>query len=581
MDGFARLRQKLYLQRSGDLFEDAYNSAAGLGRALIGTAADEKRLRDTFLAAALRYSDDSEPILELIPSIGTNPYFDRYLSDALRQHPDVHQEAEQLITGLAGRADDPTPFDSVLIGAGVNTKYEPQGQDGGLGHPVRVIQCMFHGDPARSGRGNSGGIAILLTELGTAMAEHAGGVVTLVHYNNCTASYRFLEKEGVASNHTIIRMAACLQDETSMGFLLGRNDLRLALVKLIRKFVLTGKIFHVRFLDDASLEVARLVSEVDGRLVATITPDPHRQVCDAEGCIRTFDTAAGLEILNKVLIGDELVERAHGLLAIGKQTIQKVLLQYYPQLEDTRGRLMAGIDEGVRVTMEDGKLDLRDLLTRGTPGYRLALETVERPAILSVGRLAEIKNQVSLVEAWSRDAWRTHNLVLVGGDLENPSAEEREIIGRIRSVLEARTALAGRFCHLPGAANTIIRQIQAAFAGRSPQGGYDIYICPSRKEEFGLSILEAMAAGMIVCAPILGGAGTYIRHGVNGFLIDTRTASAIAAELTATVLAENLHGERVERIRENARATIARDYSVERIAGEFAHFYTEVMHGRS
>jgi glycosyltransferase involved in cell wall biosynthesis len=208
----------------------------------------------------------------------------------------------------------------------------------------------------------------------------------------------------------------------------------------------------------------------------------------------------------------------------------------------------------------------------------LAPAEIERPVLLSVGRLAPIKNQGALVDAWSRGVYKTHNLVLVGGDLENPSAEEKVIIDGIRSVLDVRRDLKGRFCHLPGTSNAIIRKIQAAFAARRLQNGSDVYVCPSRKEEFGLSILEAMAAGMIVCAPISGGAGSYIRHGVNGFLIDTRSASTLTTELSATALAPDLRGDRAEQIRENARATIARDYSIERISKEFARFYAGLPH---
>jgi len=607
MDAFARLRQRIYLERSGDPLQDARHSISELGQALLGNAAVDPAIRATLLAAALRRSDDPRPVLELLPQTGTNLYFDRYLADALYEHPAAHEQANSIVAELTREAKDLLPFERLLTGAGVRTgpagtdrtdlpdrtkepartdgpiradippPDETARGDGALDHPVALVQCMFHGDPARSGRGNSGGIATLLRDLGSTMSDEVGGVATLVHYNECTATYPFREVEPVSPTHSIVRMRLGLPEESARGFLAGRNDLRRAFARVVNRFGLANSIFHVRFLDDASLEVARQTVRMGGRLVATITPDPHRRICGEDGEIRAFDIGTGLEILNKVLIGDELVERAHGILAIGRDTIQKTLLDYYPQLEDTRGRSMTGIDEGVRIVADGGDPDLDRLFTRTAPEHRLAPDMLGRPAILCVGRLAEVKNQVALVEAWSRGAHQTHNLILIGGDLENPSAEEADLITRIRSVVDGRQELRGGFCHLPGTPNATVRQIQVALANRDSAGGPDLYVCPSLKEEFGLSILEAMAAGMIVCAPINGGAGTYIRHGVNGFLIDTRTALTIAAELAATGLDPALRGDRAERIRANARETVAAGYSMERIAARFARFYAGVQ----
>ena len=55
-----------------------------------------------------------------------------------------------------------------------------------------------------------------------------------------------------------------------------------------------------------------------------------------------------------------------------------------------------------------------------------------------------------------------------------------------------------------------------------------IYVCASDKEEFGLAIVEALAAGLVVVAPQRGGPRTYIDHGRNGVLCDTASVPAIA-----------------------------------------------------
>ena len=54
-------------------------------------------------------------------------------------------------------------------------------------------------------------------------------------------------------------------------------------------------------------------------------------------------------------------------------------------------------------------------------------------------------------------------------------------------------------------------------------------MCASLKEEFGIAILEAMAAGLVVVAPDGGGPATYVDDGVTGVLADTSSPEALAA----------------------------------------------------
>ncbi len=64
---------------------------------------------------------------------------------------------------------------------------------------------------------------------------------------------------------------------------------------------------------------------------------------------------------------------------------------------------------------------------------------------------------------------------------------------------------------------------------RDVVGSSGAYVCGSPKEEFGLAIVEAMAAGLPVVAPLAGGPATYVEDGVTGALVDTSDAAAIAA----------------------------------------------------
>ena len=589
MNEFAELRHKIYLERTGEPCGDYRNVVRRLGRALLGdqpSAEAELTLR----AAELSGSEHGHEIFDLIQYAGTSRYFDRYVADAVAMYPSFK---DRVLTALGelplsdGGEDRTRRLQTLIRAATARSTDERRDakrrshEDGApqVEHDVSLVQCMFHGDPAQSGRGSSGGIATLLTELGNAVPGSAGGVVTLVLYDTARSTYPLTPVERVTDTHSIVRIPVELSAAAApVGFVEAREIIEEAVVAGLSRHGVRPDVVHVRFLDDASLAAGRAAARLGARLVVTVTPDPHRQVCDAAGRIRSLPEDLGLEYLNKIMIGDELIRRAHGLLAIGSDTIQRELWPYYPQLEDTRGRVVAGIDEGVRTAVPDIDIDVETLLTEAAPTHRIDPDVLEHPTILTVGRLATVKNQGALVRAWAQDAWREYNLVLVGGDLENPSADEAAMMDRITEAVSGRAELAGRFCHLPGMPNAKIRMLQGFFAERSRNGQADVYVCPSLKEEFGLSILEAMASGLVVYAPLRGGAGSYIRHGVNGFLIDTQSDRSIADELESTLLATGMTSERARLIGERAAETVRNRYSVERIGEEFAAYYERVKH---
>jgi glycosyltransferase involved in cell wall biosynthesis len=283
-----------------------------------------------------------------------------------------------------------------------------------------------------------------------------------------------------------------------------------------------------------------------------------------------------MEYLNKVLVGDEIVSLANGVLAIGRDAVNRELLPYFPQLEDTRSRAVAGIDEGVNMTPPRAEIDVDAMMTSGGL-HRIAADMLGRPTILCVGRISPVKRQCELLAAWASSGWKTHNLVVVGGDTEHPTEDELAGFECFARVVSSRAELVGRFCHLAAAPNEVVRAIQRHFAVRRRKGPhFDVYVCPSLKEEFGLSIVEAMAGGMVVCAPIAGGARNYIRHGVNGFLIDTSSVPALGEEILATVIGGHLVAQQAEAIGRNGAETIRRRYSIESVASEFARYYDRV-----
>jgi len=178
--------------------------------------------------------------------------------------------------------------------------------------------------------------------------------------------------------------------------------------------------------------------------------------------------------------------------------------------------------------------ELRDLVGS------LPSERRDLPLIVSVGRLHRVKGMATLVEAWAREPLaRRANLLVIGGDVDRPSLDEREQLDLIEAIVpEAERAGSGLL--LPGhrANDVAARWIAAArfgLPGLSTPGG--VYACASIKEEFGIALLEAMATGLFVVAPDGGGPATYVEHGVTGLLTATWDAGRLHEALDAAVSA--------------------------------------------
>jgi glycosyltransferase involved in cell wall biosynthesis len=175
-----------------------------------------------------------------------------------------------------------------------------------------------------------------------------------------------------------------------------------------------------------------------------------------------------------------------------------------------------------------------DRLIAALPEHRRGL-----PIALSVGRLHRVKGMATVVEAWAaHSALRERcNLVIVGGDLRDPSADERGQLDAIDAVLANHPGAAQGLIMAGHQPNDVVARWMAAaqlgFGELIAPGG--VYVCGSLKEEFGLALIEALAAGLVVVGPEGGGPATYIDEGVTGFLVDTRSPLAVGRGIAAAL----------------------------------------------
>jgi glycosyltransferase involved in cell wall biosynthesis len=101
-----------------------------------------------------------------------------------------------------------------------------------------------------------------------------------------------------------------------------------------------------------------------------------------------------------------------------------------------------------------------------------------------------------------------------------------------------------------------------------------VYVCASVKEEFGLALLEAMAAGLMVVAPDAGGPATYVEDGVTGRLTRTWDPDGLAAAVS-TALDASLAETSPDRAA-RSRAVVAERFTVAAMARALTGVYTGV-----
>jgi glycosyltransferase involved in cell wall biosynthesis len=177
--------------------------------------------------------------------------------------------------------------------------------------------------------------------------------------------------------------------------------------------------------------------------------------------------------------------------------------------------------------------------------------------ILSVGRLSPEKGHEDLVRAFALAAGRLPRtaLVLVGEGPQRPALE----------ALSARHGLTGRVV-LAGPQEDVSAWL----------AGADVYVQPSRREAFSLSVLEAMASGVPVILTDVGDLAPLVSKERLGRVVPAGNPAALADTLV-DVLA---HSDQDAPLLQAAREFVCTRYSNERMLRRIEEIYTEALAGR-
>ncbi len=346
----------------------------------------------------------------------------------------------------------------------------------------------------------------------------------------------------------------------------------------------TPDVIHLRMADPGSLAAAEVAAELGVATVFTLAPDPHGPLAADEmaGTIdrRSFATRDARGALwFRIALVTRLARQARELVLFPRVELRRQLLDLTGIDISAGPPRQAVVPEGV-----DSRLvhDAAAIVSAGreTPVLRdlraavaaLPADRQGLPLVISVGRLSEVKGMSRVVEAMALDPAlaRAANLVIVGGDLAHPSAAEAAELARMHAHFEDHPGLRDRVVLLGHRRHAEAVQVMAVAQhglGRvvAPGGAY---VCGSLKEEFGLAIVEAMAAGLPVVAPRAGGPSTYVEPDVTGVLVDTADPAAIAGGMRRA-----LHLAADPATAERARAVVESRFTVEHMARALAAVY--------
>ena len=479
---------------------------------------------------------------------------------------------------------------------------------------LTVAQLFLHADIdpqlTRAGSGDNGGIATLLVRLGNALAASgtdsadaaaiASSVQRVVTLSRGSAAEALDSLSSVGSTvrgHAYASVPLLSEPVASSD----AWQLRVAAERGIRRVLRamgTVDVLHLRMADVGSLAAANVARDLGIPVVFTVAPDPH-------AVIRTLDQSGDLTRANfgEVDEREHFWFRARLVQRLAADAAHTVLFPR-PNLEADM-RELVGIDitahperhsivpEGIDLEVVDrAVLEAADHATGApaTPSLEalrallgaLPEERRSLPLMISVGRFHRIKGMATVVAAWANGPLRDRaNLLLVGGDLENPSADEREQLEKIyRTVPAASAAASGLLLsgHRPN--DTVARWVAATrfgVPGFAAPGG--VYVCGSLKEEFGIAILEAMAAGLLVVAPAGGGPATYVEDGVTGFLTRTSDAALLAASMSDALDAMELESAQTattDARPHRSRETVLNNFTIQAMARALGTVYSDV-----
>jgi L-malate glycosyltransferase len=216
-----------------------------------------------------------------------------------------------------------------------------------------------------------------------------------------------------------------------------------------------------------------------------------------------------------------------------------------------------------KMTIEEFDIDRRidaipnfvdlSLYDRRTPHDRSAFAPTGEKLLLHVSNFRPVKRVLDVVRILERVVREVPAVLLMVG--EGPERASAQALAR-RLGVQDRVRFLGR--------HDRIEEIMSLA---------DVFLLPSELESFGLSALEAMAAGVPVVGSDAGGLPEVVKHAETGFLLPVGDIEGMAAR-TIEILKDDEHRRSLGQA---GRARAAALFNADRIVTQYENLYERVL----
>lgn len=336
-------------------------------------------------------------------------------------------------------------------------------------------------------------------------------IVTRRFNNEHLGAIHDQEIEPVSDKITIVRLGApdlpyCEKEALSAELP--------ALAHALRRFLARpdcrADVVHVHFADAASLALSMSEGE---RLPVVYTPH-------ALGIDKLHSGGAASQALyDRIALETCAIRDADALIVSTRDEADCQIPRYGVSTARERTHIVPpGVPSLSDVDAEHGAQFMQDRLAHP-----------ERPLILAIARPVEKKNLAVLATLYAQDKalQRKANLVILSGQhtLLHPGTEEAGVVASLKQI-RTQHMLEGCFMlppnHSPDDVAGLYRQAAAL-------GG--VFVNPARHEPFGLTLLEAAAAGLPVIATNQGGPVDILNRLGHGLLVSPDSPEALKLAL--------------------------------------------------
>jgi glycosyltransferase involved in cell wall biosynthesis len=248
-----------------------------------------------------------------------------------------------------------------------------------------------------------------------------------------------------------------------------------------------------------------------------------------------------------LILRNAVLRRAHAFIALSSD-LHDELIQYGNIPAHKIHHIPNCVDTSIFHPVNlSGKLEIRKNL--GLPQKDVL--------VIYTGRLVSYKGLFTLLKSWEQVCKEHSNtsLLLVGGgslDIYNCEDDLRDYVQR--NNLQDCVSFIGEV-------QNVSHYLQAA----------DIFVFPTEKEAFGISLIEAMACGLPVISTDVGGLKDIIVDKWNGLMIQPREVHGLKHAITTLLDDSSLPLE----LGQKALETIKKSYSVETVLQKYIELFLE------